>query len=466
MTAEGRATPRQKPRRNAIPASSLRGRRLHPYLNFDEKTRFAAVGITTYSDGGKLDYALVTSSRERLALKHVKRHLTTRPLRYEQLADRWAPDAVARFVTGKDAPPSFATALSMLIEVVDELCEFSSDAKQQERCAATMATWILATYVHVALPALPRLNFRGRPDAGKSKSLELIAHTAFNGFLLLDPSAANVFRLIEPLRPALCIDESEDIASSNRNYKADLRKLVNAGYRRGGVVPRCGQADYAVQFFSAYAPLALGSIAGLDHVTRTRAIEFAMLPGASERTTRRVNAADERLAAIRDLGYRLALLRPGDVADAFAMVAMPDGIARRKRELWQPLLAIATLADAEDGTLGLWPILAEEARRHAAQPGGVEEWEHELLTILDTMLGERPHVDVTATDLAKSLLDATGECVSPTRVGVALASFGFEKRQRTGEARGWRITRAVLDRYRSQNGSGQATGEGAPSSSG
>ncbi|MEM3490037.1 MAG: bifunctional DNA primase/polymerase, partial [Nitrososphaerota archaeon] len=77
----------------------------------------------------------------------------------------------------------------------------------------------------------PYLCFLGPFRSGKTRALEVMASLCYKPMLVVDPSEASMFRIIEKFRPTLIVDEVQ-IVDKN------VRAVMAAGYRFGVKVPR------------------------------------------------------------------------------------------------------------------------------------------------------------------------------------------------------------------------------------
>ena len=149
-----------------------------------------------------------------------------------------------------------------------------------------------------------------------------------------------------------------------------LRSIVNAGHRRSATVGRVemnGASRQARPASRCYAPAAIAGIGNLPDTIMDRAVIVRM----------RRRAPDER---IRD--YRERTTRPeGDalrdqLANWAASVAdwvgdpwpdMPDGVADRPADVWEPLLMVADLAGVT-GRSGRAKHARRSSRAHGTTP--------------------------------------------------------------------------------------------------
>ena len=435
----GPATPR------AIP-ETLAGRRIHPALHFDADG-FASVGIVTIRADGIQAAEVIVSTRERFSTEAIGPALAGQPLVYPDLVDRWRPGEVSRFLAGADPAPTFASAVGLAWSLLDKLLEVGRD------CETTLlATWAVATYFHPAFLAFPRLDLRGEKGSGKSKALDILAAVSFSGLLYASPTTAVLFRLAHPLRATLCLDEIEGLDHEERR---EILAILNRGYTVGGRVPRCEGDEHMVRSWEIYCPVALAGIQGLNRVTEDRAITLVLAKGKDPaKLNADVDPRDPRLAEIRDIGYRLALLRSREAAETYRTLALPDWLMGRERQLWRPLLAVAALADREAPDLGLVADLLTLAREQGEERAGLSDEAEALVAVLAEMMNGAAEIVVSPGDLCEPLKAALRmeRPPSPQRVGRWMKRLGFPPAPRSAGGKRRLVTADALADLRRRYG--------------
>jgi hypothetical protein len=334
-----------------IEVVALAGRgKIHPWLHLDDQ----GVVIGRVTDAGQIQ--LITSGRttHQAESDAMKELLAFTPRIYSDLRHRWPDSAVAEWQHA-EAPASFSEALSLAIHELERAVEF---VRPQQ--AALLATWAVATYFHRCFLAFPRLQLVGERGCGKSKVLMILQQMSWNASLLLTPTPAVLFRIIQETRPTLLLDECEAL---DREDRRELLAIINSGYKPGGSVPRCeGERTKRVEFYDVFSPLAIAGIKGLNATTEDRAIPVVMQRGTDRtRINTEINTAAPGFGRARAACYRLLLERHQDVRAAYETWIPPRWLNARALELWRPLIALASVADAENGLtltpdLLAWPV--------------------------------------------------------------------------------------------------------------
>jgi len=403
-------------------ATSSRTRCVHPALHFE--SGFACLGVVD----DRRAFAQVTSDRQYLTGTRLEsaHDVCPKPLSYAGLAGQWDKGCLEQWLKG-EAAPTLAETLSAVRAIVDSHIEFR---RLEEPLLVTC--WILATYFHPLFHAFPRLHAYGEKGSGKSKLLEVVSLTAFNGLLHLNPTPATLFRLIDPLRPTLCLDEVESLAATDHK---DLLAIINAGYRSGARIDRVEGQDFQLRSFEVYAPMALAGISGLNPVTADRCIGLVMDRGRNpQKINRPADPKNRDFANVRDGCYRVALSRFADVQRAQDSLGLPDWLNGRHRELYLPLLVVAALAEKE-GCSGVTDALLAIAAKECEDRSGPSLELEAILRILTEQLGGSDQGKIRPMQLANRMERETGVRWSAERAGQALRRLGFVRvRDRDGSA--------------------------------
>jgi hypothetical protein len=267
--------------------------------------------------------------------------------------------------------------------------------------AAAGALWIAHTWTIEAARATPYLYVTSaEPECGKTRLLEVLHELVREPLSTVNISDAALFRAIETYRPTLLFDEVDGIWNAKKaNDREDLRRLLNAGYRRGGVVLRMGGTNkITLERFEVFGAKALAGLGTLPPTLASRCIRL-------ELTRRRPDEPVEdfypdELEEADTL--RLWLASWAEQALEPLRAARParvDGLRDRVNEVWRPLLAIAELAGEP------W---ASRARRAAvALTRGVDDDEASLGVLLlgdiHAVFEERKAERIATADLIRAL---------------------------------------------------------------
>lgn len=291
-------------------------------------------------------------------------HTTNAPVDGGHRPDETRPElAPARPLTWLGEPP-LGTYTPAGREVLDEVTAFIGrfSVFPDQHCAPTLALWYAHTHAADRFYITPRLVLdSAEPGSGKTRVLEVAAHLVAAPEMTISATPAALFRLVAAGPITILFDEVDAVFNAKGDGNEDLRALLNAGYKNGATVARCvGDAKaMKVQRFPVFAPAALAGIAGgMPDTITTRAITIHM----RRRRADQVVEQFRHRAVVRDVApIRTALAAwVASVADGIgeAIPDMPDGVADRSAEIWEPLLALA------DAAGGHWPDTARAACVH------------------------------------------------------------------------------------------------------
>jgi Protein of unknown function (DUF3631) len=264
--------------------------------------------------------------------------------------------------------------------------------------ADLLTFWTLHTHVFGAAEATPYLLVTApTPEAGKSRILDVAQHLVARPEVVVDPSAASLFRIIDHYRPTLLIDEIDQLHKSR-----PLRAVLNAGHRQhGGYVTRVETIDgmRVPVRYNVFAPKLLAGIAGrqlpLTGATLSRCIE---IPIRKRKPSEAVAPFSHRAVRGDCEAIRHALAdwaAPTELALLNAQPTLPEGLTDRQRDSWEALAAIADHLGRD------WPLRARSAAlrlsRHAVpQPDPGTQIIADMRVVWDQIEGSRAHTAALA----------------------------------------------------------------------
>ncbi len=155
---------------------------------------------------------------------------------------------------------------------------FARHAKfQNDTLPAVLALWVVAGYAHMAFPIFPYLSITSaQPGCGKTRILELLAEVGFRAKpLIINPTPAVLYRSLHDSAQVMLIDEFED---ATEDGKKAMITVLNSGFQRGALVPRCVGDEHNVKYFQAYSPKAFSGLSRIPDTLQTRSIPILMMP--------------------------------------------------------------------------------------------------------------------------------------------------------------------------------------------
>lgn len=253
------------------------------------------------------------------------------------------------------APAVQAAPASPLDEMRDFIGQFI-DASGAQLDAITL--WVGHTHVLGAFVATPRLLFTSRdPGCGKSEALRRVRDLSANGW---SASRATKYAVTAKLdcppeaKPTIIVDEVSQIFGKSGRSGAThpLAGLLLNGYKFGETESfSANRTTVDVDIFTAAALGGRGNAVPDD--VRDRAIAIMMQPGrpAMDYLVREHDpmAAMYRAAVGQFLRQHLAEL------ETFRARGIHPKLTGRRREIWEPLFAVAQVAG------GTWPQRCLEA---------------------------------------------------------------------------------------------------------
>jgi hypothetical protein len=272
--------------------------------------------------------------------------------------------------TDAGAAPTGAAAARVMGDPVDgaELLDAIADFIERfmvlpsRRVADLLALWILHSHSFDAAWATPYLRITSAtPECGKSLLMEILAVLARHGWYAVNPSVAVLYRKIARDQPTLLLDELDNYPLDDRR---DALAVLNAGYRRGAMVPRCTESG-ELQEFSVFCPKAY---AGLDE---RQIVDTLLSRSITIRLEKRLarEVVEMWLAPICEPQATPLRERCGEWAaqntDTLRGLEpeLPAGMVNRRAEVWWALLAVA------DHAGGDWPARARLAADELSSGG-------------------------------------------------------------------------------------------------
>jgi hypothetical protein len=235
--------------------------------------------------------------------------------------------------------------------------------------------WTAHTFAIDAAEATPYLAVTSAEKrSGKSRLREALELLVREPLPASNISDAALFRAIKEKMPTVLLDEADAIFKARNENRDDLRGLLNAGYRRGAVAYRMGDANKTeLQSFPVYCCKAFFGIGDfLPDTLADRAIPIRLQRRTRDEQVERFRRRDVQPEgdALRD---RLAdWLEPQLDYLHHARPELPAELDDRAQDSWEPLFAIADLAGDD------WP---ERARRAAIELSTGDEREDDSLTV-------------------------------------------------------------------------------------
>lgn len=343
-----------------------------------------------------------------------------------------------------DAPPRLADLLDEIDLLIRRFVQLPKSV-----LSLLLAVWLVETYTFDRFRYCGYLALRSAtPRCGKSLVMRLLSQLA-NGApsVTCTPTAAVLFR---STRPVLLLDEVDRLRNADKEKFGDVLAVLNCGFEAGAVVERCNQKTFEVKSYPVYGPKALAGIEGIADTLADRSFQIQMERSAHRMPRLNVRKLEELFTQLRagmqgwaeHYGEQLAEVYD-DLPDQLACL---DGFDDRFQDIAEPLVVLATLADAErpEGP-AILPRLLEGLKAAAGrrEPSGRER---ELLASLDTMdplLNGEEEVFLSSS----TIVDLCKEREELSRIETGRALAGFLKhfdlfpKAQSGKTRGYTVSR-------------------------
>ena len=322
-----------------------------------------------------------------------------------------------------------------------------------------IALWGIATHLAECFDSFPYLSLSSPvPRCGKTRVLEVLELICARPWRGTAPTEAALFRFIEASRPTLLLDEGESLAARKKgNRDSAVLAILNAGYKKGQMVPRCVGASHILQHFHVYGPKAFSCIGRLPGALGDRSIQVVMQrrrPGDKAARFRFGRAAQEA-APIREAVEETAKVFASVVVRTYSNLPDLGCLTDREEELFAPLFSLcAILSPARIQELENCAVALSEAKAGDAVDDALG-----LRLLADVRLLWPDRADAVLTERLLDGLRALSESpwageveLSPRKLARLLRGFDVRSRDvRTQEGRGKGYIRQELegafDRY-------------------
>jgi hypothetical protein len=313
-----------------------------------------------------------------------------------------------------------------------------------------LAAWTAATWCYRAFPYFAYVSVRSPgPRCGKTRLLGLLQRVAFNASPIMTyPTEPQLYREAYRTGGTQLLDEVETLRGDKEKFET-LITVLNAGFQRGQTVPRLEKRGerFIPVHYDVYAPRVLAGIGALKDVLEDRTLPVFLLRRLpDESVTRLTRTVTAEAQALRDRCGLACLSRIGDIVtacDQAPALLEQQGVDDRAVDLWAPVVAVALVAEAEDGGRRVQGVLAvahDASRLREAEADGGQ-----TARLLDALEWVRQvHGDqVKPNDLLASIQSRPGWgfVKSTRRLAGLLNPLGlFREQVREGARRQWYYT--------------------------
>ncbi len=227
--------------------------------------------------------------------------------------------------------------LARIVADVEEHLRAAVDLPEPDDYA-TVALFVVASYVHRLFDALPILLVNGPRGSGKSELGQAVASASMNGLLVGRTTAAGLVRLLAESRGTVVLDDLERVGAG-RGGTDDVSQILKVSYKRATARRITPGRDGRVEVQDFFSPKVVTNIAGCDEVLLSRTIVVTTRPARGGIDHERCPVD---LAALRDEAHVWAMCEAAQVEAAYRPLAA--SARSRADEIAAPLRAMAATA--------------------------------------------------------------------------------------------------------------------------
>lgn len=331
--------------------------------------------------------------------------------------------------------------------------------------AMLIAVWLAQTYCFDQFRYCGYLTLRSAtPRCGKTTLLRVLSQLA-NGSPPITslPTPATLFR---STRPVLLLDEVDKLRNADKEKYGEVLAVLNVGFEKGGVIERCDGKTHEVKQYLVYGPKALAGIEGIADTLSDRSFGIQMERTATRMPRLNLRKMDALFVQLRsglkqwiDDHEQLLLETYDDLPDQLDCLKELDD---RFQDISEPLIVLATLADAErpEGLKVLPRLLnglsAAAGRR---EPSGRERQLIAFLDIAVQKLGDAEETFVRSCELVSecAVIEDLAFIETPKKLSGLLGHFDLKPDFNHAKTeRGYWISKIWIETWRGRYAKGEA----------
>jgi hypothetical protein len=288
-------------------------------------------------------------------------------------------------------------ALEMVMAFLERYIVFSRSAH-----GIVIALWVAHTWVVDAFDYTPYLHISSPvKGCGKSKLFDCLRRLCARPWLVVSATEATLFRKIEEDRPTLLLDELDKMSDEKLE---SVTAILNAGFERQAIVPRCVPPHQTLAEFRVFCPKAFAGISNgkLRDTVADRSIPIVMARRRRDQTREKFRAREaEPIAGLIRTALEAWSKDPSTISSLRdARPTIPEQLGDRAADICEPLLAIADLAEAR------WPTIARAALLELCTGENAEECTAiMLLGAIRGIFDESAETHISTEELVRKLVN-------------------------------------------------------------
>lgn len=360
----------------------------------------------------------------------------------------WSEESLKKYLESPEAEFNpYEDLYVHLVNLLESAVDFQNPSD-----AALVAIWIMGTYQLPLWNAYPYVLLTGTRGSGKTKVLEIVSRLAYNAQMTSNTSASAIFRLINSNQATILIDEAE-MLSYNEN-SADLRLILNAGYKRNNPVARTNKDTHKVEHFDVFSPKMIAAINSPDPTLRSRCLTITMIRTANkQKGNYRIDDNSVNWPLLRSRLYRYSLHCMPEVHEVFQDEDV-NLLECRQNELWAPILAVAKHLKTYELDSDAFERLKDKAVNEFEEEDSLGDWDKGVLFALNEIVTVKRDYSIKEVKYkADEFLEDEDECkkMTPKWIGGALRRYGFRSGRRMNKGKTFTIDKDsvtnLLERY-------------------
>lgn len=314
--------------------------------------------------------------------------------------------------------------------------------------AMIIAMWIAGTYTFDKFRYCGYLALRSAtPRCGKTLVMRILSQLS-NGSppITSTPTPAVLFR---STRPVLLLDEVDKLRNADKEKYGEVLAILNCGFEKGAVVDRCNKQTLKIETYQVYGPKCFAGIEGLADTLADRGFQIQMERSSQRMPRLNLRKMDELFDQLRkglqswaDAHGSQTQEMYDDLPDELACL---EGYDDRFQDIAEPLIVLATLADAErpEGP-AILPRLLDGFKATAGrrEPSGRELQLLAFLEMVEPLLNGQDETFLASSAILDLCKDR--EEVSWIETGRSLAGFlkhfDLYPKSQSGKTRGYSIS--------------------------
>lgn len=302
-----------------------------------------------------------------------------------------------------------------------------------------LTAFALSTWIREELEFLPHLMLMGKTTGGKTRLLNTLARVTYRGRVVVDATAASMFRLIDEYDVSYFISEYHGLEYETQNQ---IDAIIRAGQKRGEKIDRAEQTSqgYEPDTFDPFTHVAVGTQYDVADDILNRCIQVRS-QGANRRMP--MTFDEDRADQIRNrliyARYRLLDSEEWKQADAKAYNHLAEAnIWDRTHEKLRAILAVGYVWNQVDA---LEPFIEEIVSQDTEAAADSEDarFIEALRDLVIEEIGDKTvlgggdpmqGVEIPLSDITNRYNAMTEQDKSPSWAGHVRKRLGFEKAKR------------------------------------